>query len=435
VIAVPLPLRSILALIAVFGCGLDHAAARGKSKDPRAIERRLIEGMQREPLIFFVAKGGPNACGPGCSTWIAAEGKFDDAASTRFSAFMAEQPRDHLPIFFSSTGGLTNHAMAIGEELRKRRMTAGIGRTLPEGCRDADRVTEQCRRVMRSKSEHRARLVVGNVRCLSACGIALLGASNRAIAPGAQLGIHAVRLRIQTDPTKKPRTIQQVADQLKRYALQMGVSAELVDEMFKVSADRMRIMNSAEIVRLGVTTRDFHETRWTAYQHNAGSHAILKSWTRAQPGGAGQHRTTFIMLSCAYARGSIPLLYRREFGVGEAGVVPTVSVAHWKPMLTTPAAATSDANSTTNFISVDFEGLKSVAAASSIEVTETFSLGPTRRFWISTAGLRDALAELEKRCSWGSGVQQTQGPAAPVAAAPIPVRWLPAPYGPKEFGR
>ena len=30
-----------------------------------------------EPMIFFVAKGEPNACGPGCSEWIAAEGTFD----------------------------------------------------------------------------------------------------------------------------------------------------------------------------------------------------------------------------------------------------------------------------------------------------------------------------------------------------------------------
>jgi len=36
--------------------------------------------MQREPLTFFLAKGGRNACGPGCSEWIAAEGNFDKEA-------------------------------------------------------------------------------------------------------------------------------------------------------------------------------------------------------------------------------------------------------------------------------------------------------------------------------------------------------------------
>src|SRR5262252_7974021 len=30
-----------------------------------------------EPMIFFVAKGERNACGLGCSEWIAAEGMFD----------------------------------------------------------------------------------------------------------------------------------------------------------------------------------------------------------------------------------------------------------------------------------------------------------------------------------------------------------------------
>ena len=33
-----------------------------------------------EPMIFFVANGEPNACGSGCSEWIAAEGEFDGPA-------------------------------------------------------------------------------------------------------------------------------------------------------------------------------------------------------------------------------------------------------------------------------------------------------------------------------------------------------------------
>ncbi len=155
---------------------------------------------------------------------------------------------------------------------------------LPDRCGDADRVTEQCRQVMQSKSEHRARLVFANVRCLSACGLAILGGSNRSVAPGAQLGIHSVRLSIQTDLTKKPRAIEEVANQLKQYVLQMGVSSELIDEMFKVSADQIRIMKPGDLVRLGVATAGFHETRWTAYQYNPGSYGILKSWTRVQPG-------------------------------------------------------------------------------------------------------------------------------------------------------
>src|SRR6266849_6530911 len=30
-----------------------------------------------EPMIFFIAKGERDVCGPGCSEWIAAEGMFD----------------------------------------------------------------------------------------------------------------------------------------------------------------------------------------------------------------------------------------------------------------------------------------------------------------------------------------------------------------------
>jgi hypothetical protein len=28
-------------------------------------------------MIFFITKGEPNSCGPGCSEWVAAEGRFE----------------------------------------------------------------------------------------------------------------------------------------------------------------------------------------------------------------------------------------------------------------------------------------------------------------------------------------------------------------------
>ena len=59
-------------------------------------------GFKHEPMIFFVAKGAADACGPGCDTWIAAEGTFDPDVHERLSAFLNAPARRGLPIFFHS---------------------------------------------------------------------------------------------------------------------------------------------------------------------------------------------------------------------------------------------------------------------------------------------------------------------------------------------
>ena len=90
--------------------------------------------IPRQPLILFVAKGAANACGPGCSEWIAAEGLFDFDAPQRLRDFLTTLPRRDLPVFFNSDGGKVKSGMEIGRLLRDHRMTVGIGRTVPDGC-------------------------------------------------------------------------------------------------------------------------------------------------------------------------------------------------------------------------------------------------------------------------------------------------------------
>jgi hypothetical protein len=68
-----------------------------------------------EPMIFFVAKGEPNACGPGCSEWIAAEGKFDGPqVEQRFRDLLASLKGRNLPIVFNSLGGVIGEALVLG---------------------------------------------------------------------------------------------------------------------------------------------------------------------------------------------------------------------------------------------------------------------------------------------------------------------------------
>jgi hypothetical protein len=97
------------------------AISLAASDDPKEIER-LLAKVRNEPIIFIHATGEPNACGRGCSEWIAGEGQFDENASQRFWEFLAGLPKRDLPIFFNSDGGLLREALQIGSLLRENRM-------------------------------------------------------------------------------------------------------------------------------------------------------------------------------------------------------------------------------------------------------------------------------------------------------------------------
>jgi hypothetical protein len=92
-------------------------------------------------MVFYLAKGDANACGEGCSEWIAAEGYIDLGAAQRLKKFLDRNSNRNLPIYFSSPGGILSDAMAIGRLLRGRGMTAGIGTTVPLGCMATDKTT------------------------------------------------------------------------------------------------------------------------------------------------------------------------------------------------------------------------------------------------------------------------------------------------------
>src|SRR5262245_65789191 len=117
-----LALASTVAAAATFASGLNGVSAQ----------------PDLEPMIFFVAKGAPNACGPGCSEWIAAEGYFDAGAPERLRAVLARAGNRNLPIYLQSPGGFIDEAMVIGRFLREHQMTAGVARTIPDACAARD---------------------------------------------------------------------------------------------------------------------------------------------------------------------------------------------------------------------------------------------------------------------------------------------------------
>jgi hypothetical protein len=79
--------RKFMRCVAAALCCLPVVAIAA-SDDPQEFERQLAK-LRSEPLIFVVVTGEPNACGRGCTEWIAGVGRFDEGSAQRFREFLA----------------------------------------------------------------------------------------------------------------------------------------------------------------------------------------------------------------------------------------------------------------------------------------------------------------------------------------------------------
>ena len=122
--------------LAMIVAALVLACAANASAEPKAQKaptEKKESSNPKAPLHLYLAKGEPNACGEGCSEWIAVEGFFDAGAAGRATAFLRRHAARKLPVFFQSPGGNTDAAMALGRQLRQMGITAGVGAHHPEG--------------------------------------------------------------------------------------------------------------------------------------------------------------------------------------------------------------------------------------------------------------------------------------------------------------
>jgi hypothetical protein len=403
------------------------SAAPGADAAAREKVNAIYERMKRQPMMFFVAKGGPNACGPGCSEWIAAEGMIDPDAAQRFRDFLATLPRRDLPVFLNSIGGIAGQGIVLGATLREHRMTVGVGRTIPEGCRQAAANDDACRSVMRAKREHRARLATEGARCISACVYALVGGSVRQVARDAQIGIHSVRLPRSPSREWMPG-VDDVHNLLKRYMVEMGVDPGLTDAAAKVSADGVRYLSRDEIARFGLETRGVYETLWMPYENFSNQFVVLKSVTQAsEAGGKDYYRTTNVRIWCTGGGVGLWFVYQREPWSDETGLPPVARLVAGDSSYTLRAGETKGASggekgrtsgeiiaafeiesgrakagSEQQFVAVGWEFLRNAIAAPSIVISEAAapegSPAASRVVTLSTGGLSKALEPLQKNC-------------------------------------
>jgi hypothetical protein len=432
----------VLACAANAGAQPKAPKAENDSSDPKTT-----------PLLLYLAKGEPNACGHGCSEWVAIEGSFDSDAGFRAQVFLARLEARGLPVYLHSPGGNTAAALVLGRFLRQHGITAGVAATIPRGCASAFDESDACRALKRSRQPVVADLRP-DVTCSSACVWALLGAKVRHVPPGARLGVHAGKLtlmrksadgRVRAFPPEQysalyKRRNDQIVASTRRYISEMGIDTRVLEVAQNVPHEDVRYLNRDEIAAFGIDGRDFVETPWFFAQFSNGSAYVSKWIVEARGPERKEHRVSVVVLRCLGAS-RIVVQYLRGLASDEIGraAIATFSIGKQKARVTLNGGSKRDtidtgglfANGTSAVAFADFEAAASQAA---IRVTESDPRLDTKLFNVvelSTDGLVASLKQMREKCwgaaqapSWGDGNsvpfvnEQAGSPARAPASAP-----------------
>jgi hypothetical protein len=360
------------------------------------------------PLLnFFLAKGEPDACGAGCSEWIAAHGPFDEGAPIRLGEMLAnlDKAKRKLPIYFFSPGGSGRIAMEIGRLMRARKMKAGVGRTIPQGCDPRQLRDKACEATMRSGAVLTAELRTSAATCSSACVYAVLGAAERDIAPDAALGVHSGRIISRTPIAGEAERLLRANATIARYLEEMGIDRGVVEAAAAVPSDKIRYLKREEIVRFGIDKRELVESRWTRAVDKGGRPGLEKSFVSASNDEPKHYRTALLRLSCSpLSREHLVVQLLQERPSSEKvsiAVVTGTTEAALDPVGKRPSGETGLEWQLSSGVSM-LPPLQEAAKGGSIEIVEKVEgATPTtsaRRINLSAAGLGPLLGPFSDEC-------------------------------------
>lgn len=284
------------------------AATDLEKRQTSDLEKRLALLDKIPPMEFLVAKGAANACGPGCNSWIAAEGRIVPETPERLRRLLDKLGDRKLPIFFASTGGKGYESLAMGRMLRKRKMTAGVARTVRANCLPLQSISD-CSKLLRDQPEAEAALWTKNAFCNSACAYAILGAVRREIAPDAFLGVHSAHFYVSVPGSSA--AAQRRRDQVLRnderhferevlrYLAEMDISSALYRLALQTQFEYVHVLTRAEIFELGIDRRESVETGWHfGYQPVPAVGAAAFANIKASTAGDAATKHLVLIVSC-----------------------------------------------------------------------------------------------------------------------------------------
>jgi hypothetical protein len=417
-IPAPMTLRAPFVAILMLACGPASATLPG----PRAAPSEAPP-----PIVFYVAKGGPDACGSGCDSWIAVEGQIDSAAASRFRKFLRQVKGRDLPIYFSSPGGNLDQAVAMGAMLRERHVVARVARTVVWECGFEAQDGDVCLKLKQSGRGIHADLWTRGAMCNSACPYLILGATTREIAPDTVLAVHSPKVVLQFSglaPTAEMRAaatergIERGNRLLSSYFARMGADPGLLDLARTVKFESLHVLTRDEIIRFGIDRRKFVETPWTL---ETAIRPYIRKIALAKKDDGASSRTMEWRLFCEN-RNRARLMFIRELDKGAPGFHSVIVMAgSEKPVTfgTFPArAGTFEAWSGT----ITSDAMKAVLAVSHLQVGEG-TLKPDGKvdqdiFDIDTSGLGPAWTQLSASCPAAPNNERSAIASPGPAAAP-----------------
>jgi len=407
--------RGLVLLAAlIFGYAADAAAQTKAQKTQSAPKPPAAYEL---PLHFYLAKGEANACGEGCSEWIAVEGRFDPGSAGRAQTFLRRHAARKLPVYFHSPGGSGPDALAIGRQLRQLGITVGVAATVPRGCASARDTAAACAAAKRSPQPVLAEWRP-DATCASACVWALLGGKVRHVPPSARLGIHSGKFsltrrwsdgRMQQvsprDAAFKARSAESIAS-TRRYIRDMGIDTALMDAALKVPHEDIRYLSRGDIAAFGIDRREFVETPWFFSEFASGSRHVSK-WIVEAKGTERKHYSVSVAsLTCTNLL-QVSIHYVRGVASDEPAqpMSATVSLGDRKSMLYFRGAPTKRAGiddgavfvSATTYVT--FELVEAAVAAGSIKVSEGGRTEWAQDVSLSIHGLVEGMKILREKCT------------------------------------
>nr|WP_042340578.1 hypothetical protein [Bradyrhizobium oligotrophicum] len=200
-------------------------------------------GTLPDAMIFYVAHGAPDACGPGCADWIAAEGTIQFDTFKRLIAILDRQSGRKLPVIINSRGEANlNVAVSMGRILRDRGLDASPGRTLVDACRDKPQA--DCMTLKRSGGPLDAKLDGQPIVCETSCVLMLAGGVHRSLPPQTKVELVGMEIRNRLAPNvsaeHRAGLTTYYGEQVRHYLREMGIDPGLVDIVDRNWADRKR---------------------------------------------------------------------------------------------------------------------------------------------------------------------------------------------------
>ena len=218
-------------------------------------------GALPDAMIFYVAHGAPDACGPGCADWIAAEGTIQFDTFKRLIAILDRQSGRKLPVIIDvHRESKLNVAASLGRILRDRGLNTSVGRTIVAACRDKSQA--DCVALKRSGGALEARIDVSGFECNNGCVLMLVGGVHRSLPQNVSVVLVGTEIRNRLAPNvsaeHRAGLTTFYGDRARLYLRDMGADSTLLDMVDRNWADRKEATEvpPSAWLKLGLITAD-----------------------------------------------------------------------------------------------------------------------------------------------------------------------------------